>query len=297
MMSWQQKFFRASNYFVSFLIFALPLRVRYFLGDLVGILWFDIFRIRRQVIIDNIEIVFPGLPEAQKIQIGRTSVCNLGRSFIEFLTLQQIDENWLRENVVITGLEKVREIEKRQQGILLLSLHVGNGDMACTILSLAGVKIHLISKKFNVRWLNEFWFGVRSKFGTQFIEAHGKRTSFDILKALSKGEHVIFVLDQYMGRPEGIPTTFFGRKTGTAYGLALFHMKTQSPVLPIYTLRGEDLKTYIHFGDEITYEEQADRDQTIHYMTEKYNRCLEKIILQHPKQWMWVHRRWKKIRE
>lgn len=268
-----------------------------FFGDCIGFLWFDVVRLRRKIVLGNLDIVFPNKPREEKVRIGRKSLFNLGRSFVEFLTLPQIDAKWVEENFVVVGAEKVDAYQKANQGVLLLSLHMGNGDMACSMLSLLGFKLHLISKKFKVKWLNDYWFGVRSKMGTFFIDAHGKRTSFDILKALSKGEHVIFVLDQYMGRPEGIPTEFFGQRTGTAYGLSLFHAKTQAPVIPIYTLRGEDLKTYVYFGDEITLEDLGDREETLRYMTEKYNRVLEDIILKTPEQWMWVHRRWKKIRE
>ncbi|MGE0633838.1 MAG: lysophospholipid acyltransferase family protein [Pseudobdellovibrionaceae bacterium] len=277
--------------------FVLPARVRYFFGDCIGILWFDILRLRRKIVLDNIKIVFPNSTENQRVTMGRQSLFHVGRSFMEFLTLPQLDKKWAEQNVVIVDAEKVREYEKKKEGILFLSLHLGNGDMACAMLATLGYKLHLISKKFKVKWLNDYWFGVRQQMGTHFIEAHGKRTSFDILKALSKGEHVIFVLDQYMGRPEGIPTQFFGRRTGTAYGMALFHAKTKAPVIPIYTMRGEDLKTYIYFGDEIKLEDRGDRDETIRYMTEKYNRALEEIILKKPEQWMWVHRRWKTIRE
>jgi KDO2-lipid IV(A) lauroyltransferase len=103
-----------------------------------------------------------------------------------------------------------------------------------------------------------------------------------------------------MGRPYGIETTFFGRKTGTAYGLALFALKTKAPVLPLYTYRDEKFRTHLVFGEEIKLREPQntstaqDRDLQILQMTQEYNTVIERIVTEHPDQWMWVHRRWKR---
>ena len=125
------------------------------------------------------------------------------------------------------------------------------------------------------------------------IDPHGTRTPFEVLKAIGKNECVIFVLDQFMGKPYGIENTFFGRKTGTAYGLALFAIKTGSPVLPLYTYRDEKLRTHMVFLEEIPLEKIEDRDLQIKVMTQKYTDKIEEIVRQKPGQWMWVHRRWK----
>ena len=97
-----------------------------------------------------------------------------------------------------------------------------------------------------------------------------------------------------MGKPYGIETTFFGRKTGTAYGLALFAMKSKAPVIPVYAYRDEDLKTHVVFEEEIQVENIEDKDLQIRVMTQKYNDRVESIVRRHREQWMWVHRRWKK---
>jgi KDO2-lipid IV(A) lauroyltransferase len=31
--------------------------------------------------------------------------------------------------------------------------------------------------------------------------------------------------------------------------------------------------------------------------TKRFNEVLERIILRHPEQWIWMHKRWKKIRQ
>ncbi len=277
---------------LSAMLFCLPRWARFAIGDFLGLLWFDVFRIRRNIVLSNLALAFPTWTHSERVRVGRQSLCNMGRSFIEILTLPSIDESWVRDNVVFEGFENLPEDPK---GYFFLTLHLGNGDLACSMLPYRGLKVHLISKKFKIRWLNDFWFKIRSERGTEFIEPHGKDTAFKILKALKAKEIVIFVLDQFMGKPYGVKTRFFGVETGTAYGLALFALKTEAPVYPIYTWRDTQGKTRIRVEAPIEAPEETDRDVTIQLMTQKFNDKLETFIQRHPEQWMWVHRRWKEF--
>lgn len=68
--------------------------------------------------------------------------------------------------------------------------------------------------------------------------------------------------------------------------------------MPVYTYRDEELKTHVVFEEpvntEIVMENKQDKDLQIKRMTQKYNDRVENIVREHPEQWMWIHRRWKK---
>ena len=98
-----------------------------------------------------------------------------------------------------------------------------------------------------------------------------------------------------MGKPYGVETEFFGIKTGTAYGLALFAQKTNRPVMPLYSYWGKDgklnirLKPAVDLSGLIT--DDNERNKVV--ITNQFNREIENIIKDHPEHWMWVHKRWK----
>jgi len=276
---------------VSFWIFPKPLRWAF--GVFLGTLWFDVFQVRRFTVLKNLTIAFPDESFKERRRIARLSMYNLCYNFIEFCLMPLMTRRWLARNVVFHGMENFERAKAKGKGVLLFSLHIGNGDVGTAALSLAGLRIHVISKKFKNAFLNQLWFGVREKMGTRFMEPHGRSVPFDILKACKQNEAVIFVIDQFMGRPFGIETTFFGRKTGSASGLAVFALKTKAPVLPVYTYRDAQLRTHVVFEEEVQVEKIEDKDLQIRLMTQKYNDRVESIIRRHPEQWMWVHRRWK----
>ncbi|PWU13739.1 MAG: lipid A biosynthesis lauroyl acyltransferase [Bdellovibrio sp.] len=283
-------FFKA----LAYIVIGLPFSWRWGLARGLTFLWWDVFRFRRFTLYRNVTIVFPQDSHDERIRLIRQGLTHLGYTTLEVLTIPAISESWVDRNVVFEGGENYERARALNKGILFLSLHLANGDLGATALSLKGHPFHLISKRFRVGFLNRIWWKMREEKGTHFIDAHASENAFAILKALRSKQEVCFVLDQFMGRPFGLETTFFGRPTGTAYGLALFAAKTHAPVVPTYTYRGTDLKTHVVFAPPVEFEEVADKDLQMKRMTQKYNGVLEDIIRTHPEQWMWVHRRWKK---
>lgn len=276
------------------LVHRLPRRVKWGASQVLGFLWWDVLRLRRFTLYRNITIAFPNASKEERIRMIKESLVHLGYTFIEVMTLPAINKEWVNENVLFEGIENYQKAKAKGKGVLLLSLHLANGDLGATALSLQGFPLHLISKKFKLKWLNDMWWKMRAEKGTRFIDAHKGENAFHILKALRAKEDIVFVLDQFMGRPYGIPTKFFGVDTATAYGLALFAAKTKAPVVPVYVFRTKDLETHLMFGREVELIPEEDKDLQMTKMTQKYNEVLEDIIRAHPEQWMWVHRRWKK---
>lgn len=268
-----------------------------FLGWPLGILWFDILRIRRRVVLDNLKLAFPDWDEKKRIRVGRHAVCQMTGNFFEVLLIPAITLEWIRKNTVFEGETHLQQALAQGNGIYALSLHIGNGDIGAGVLAKLGYRVHLISKVFKNKTINNLWFYVRRSGGIEFINAHGMKTPFEILKAIKTNETVIFVNDQFMGKPFGIETTFFGRTTGTAFGLALFYYKTRSPVIPTYAYEGEDGKVHVVIEPPLKLEQliSEDKEQTYARITQEINNQLERIIRAHPEQWMWVHRRWKTI--
>ncbi|MFS4460385.1 lysophospholipid acyltransferase family protein [Bdellovibrio sp. HCB2-146] len=289
------------NFFVqlfSFISKFLPRPLLRFTGLWAGVLWFDVFRFRRKIVLDNLTIAFPEWDEQKKVQVGRQSLYNMSYNFPELFAIPHMDQAWLDKYAVFEGWENVEKARAAGKGVFFLTLHLGNGDVAANAIEMKGQPIYMITKRFKTKWFDDLWFAMRGAKGVKYIDAHGTNNAFEILKALKKNGAVVFVLDQFMGRPFGIETTFFGKKTGTAYGLALFVQKTKAPVIPIYTYEGNDGKLHIVTEPEMDLSSylSEDKDQAILQITQAFNNKLETIIRKYPEQWMWVHRRWKDFR-
>jgi KDO2-lipid IV(A) lauroyltransferase len=280
---------------LGYVFFRLPRPFVRWLGAGLGVLWFDILRFRRKIVLENLDLAFPHWSKEQKIRVGRKSVYQLGSQFAEFFTIPFLNQAWLSQSTVITGEEHLQKALAQNKGVFLLSMHLGHGDVGVSLISMSGHPVYVISKVFKTKWFNDLWFRIRKGQGVQFIEPHGSGTPFAILKALKSNACVVFVLDQFMGKPFGVETSFFGHKTGTAYGLALFYLKTKSPVVPVYTYEGDDGRVHLVYEPALELASFVSEDQntSIQLMTQYFTDQIENCVRKYPEQWMWVHRRWK----
>lgn len=266
-------------------------------GALLGFLWIDFLRVRKKVVLENLRLAFPEKSEADRLLIARRSVYNMGYNFAEFFAIPGMDKEWRQHNIVFHGLEHIQQAQAENKGVFILGMHLGNGDIIANAIASDVTPLVLITKVFKNKILNDIWFSIRGYHGVKYIDAHGSNNAFEILKALKQKSAVVFVLDQFMGRPFGIPTQFFGKRTGTAYGLALFVQKTKAPVIPVYSYDGEDGKIHIVFLPKVDTGSLMtdDKDETTARMTQKFTDIIEDCVRRHPEHWMWVHRRWKNI--
>ncbi|MCB0411699.1 MAG: lysophospholipid acyltransferase family protein, partial [Bdellovibrionales bacterium] len=272
-----------------FLLF--PIKLRFFFGDLLGRLWFDVFRIRRKVVLSNLQIAYPHLTEKERVRLGRKSLFHLGRDLMEYPELPFLNLAKVKSRFVVEGEHHLQEALQLKKGVCLLTLHLGNGDLGIAALSMLGYPISLLSKEFKARWLNDLWFGMRARLGTQFIPP--RNSSYAVLKALKKGRVVMFVQDQYMGPPQGVKTTFFGQETGTGLGLATIAWRAGCPVVPVYTLRQGPHRHLIHFDKPVEMAVGINPDESLKIFTQRCNDILEQYVRRCPEQWMWIHKRWK----
>jgi len=262
------------------------------LGRLLCFLWFDLFRIRRQTAIANVKLAYPEKTSAQVRALARESLYHMCLTVVDFCSFSFLKPADLEAMFQWEGLEHLEAALAQGKGVFAMSLHLGNGDLGAVGLAQKDFPVHIISKIFKSQWLNDFWFGARKKLGVRFIPP--RKSTYEILKALKAKEVVIFVLDQYTGPPNGILTQFFGHDTGTAVGLALFAQRSGAPVLPVYTYRKDVHRHVIRIEPPIAMEEKDTKEETLRAATQSYNDVIESIVRQHPEQWMWIHRRWKK---
>ena len=275
----------------AYLVYILPLPIRDFLGRCIGVFWFDILRIRRSTAISNLMRAYPEMTRKEATKVGRQSLIHMGYNIMEIFSFPFLDKKQVMSRYHSPDVSIISQAFKKGRGVMMLSAHVGNGDMGSAVLSYSGFPVHLVSKEFSSGWLNDFWFKARQKHGTKFIPP--KRSAYEILKALKKNEMVIYVLDQYTAPPNGIVTEFFGIKTGTAFGPALLAQRSGAVVIPACSYRNKFGDDGLLIGKPIAFEEKETKEETLRHNTQNYCDAIEKLIRAHPEQWMWIHRRWK----
>lgn len=285
-------FLKTIMYVISWFFCLIPRRGHLVIANTLGIIWFDILKFRRKVVLDNLNKAFPKASNEWRIHVGRKSVQNLCLSILDYFVLMHLNKKNLHKIIEFQDMHYMDEQLRKKVGVLAMSLHMGTIDLAPAGLALKGYPLSITLKKINNPSVNAFIEDLRKSKGVNALA--DRRNPFEIFRAIKRNDLTVFVMDQYMGRPHGILIKFFGLDAGTASGLAGFSLKTGLPVIPMYNFRLANGKIVIRSEPPLMPETiSEDFDENIRYNTQKYNDKIEEIVKRHPEQWMWVHRRWK----
>lgn len=267
--------------------------------SVLGQFVYKFFPYKRQVIMDNINRVYGAqLNNLQKKRLATSYYSHLLQSFKEAIQLRFIKEETLRQQVEVRGYEKMLAVVDQGKGVLVLTGHFGNWEVA----PIGGVlnfkkfqgQFHFIRRTLSIKFIERSLFKQYYCAGLNVIP---KKNSLDkVCAALEKNHAVIFVLDQHasLANRDGIAVEFFGEKAGTYRSLATLSRYTGVPVIPAAGYRLPNGKHVLEFYDPIPWKEyEGSISNALYYNTLAYNQALERIILAHPEQWNWMHRRWK----
>jgi Kdo2-lipid IVA lauroyltransferase/acyltransferase len=281
---------------ISYILNWIPNGVFAMSSRILGFVLFRIIRFRRDIVLSNLRLAFG--PEKSEAEIVRIAEQNY-QHYIQSLTevLQSI--SWGKEQYLhktsLRGLEHIEPLMREKKGGVFLGAHLGNWEFAVATAAVNGVPVDVVVKKAKSRIGQMFLDVYRNRFGVGiFFET---QTVKEILSSISGGRFTVFILDQFMGPPIGVPVHFFGKEAGTAAGLALFCEKRDIPVFPAYNYRDSTGRICTVIEPQIKYGPLSeDRDTRIYQRTQTYNEVIESLVRRHPEQWLWLHRRWKEFR-
>jgi lauroyl/myristoyl acyltransferase len=176
----------------------------------------------------------------------------------------------------------------------VLSGHFGNWEVALPVAmdnfpQWCG-RFHVLRRPLP-RWLDGLVARRMRKSGLGVLPKRGSLQT--ILDRLAARDAVVFIMDQHAGARDGVLVDFFGSPAWTFRSLALIALRTGAPVVPAALWLEGDGSHVLRFEQALPALEGGGADEAIAANTRLYNAALERIILRHPEQWFWMHRRWK----
>lgn len=257
-----------------------------------GWLLWHVVRLRRRVIEENLAIAFPDATPAQlaAIATGMWEHLLVMVAEVAHAPRKLHRTNW-REFTEMPQLQEMTQLLMARRPLVILTGHIGNFEMGGYILGMHGFPSHAIARRldnpFLDRWINQF----RGATGQHMLDKTG---SGPAIAEIMDGNGTIGLLgDQYAG-DGACWVDFFGKPAATHKAVGLFTLGGQAPTAVCASLRlGKPLHIQMTLADHV---DPADPDcpvRTIPEVIGWYTAELEKLVRHDPRQYWWVHRRWK----
>jgi Kdo2-lipid IVA lauroyltransferase/acyltransferase len=268
----------------------LPLSTRDAIARFVGTLAYTL-GIRLKVALDNLAHALPEKSEAERRAIAKGAYLTMARVVLESIaTGERLHPGW--EQDPIQGEEAFRRLRAHVdtgRGALLATAHFGNWETLGEMLIRRGVPLNALVRPLKGA-LNTRIAETRLRVGAGLI--YPKGAIQESHAALLRGESVYMLLDQALPAKAAVFVPFFGRLASTTPALAVAAQRTGMPVFVVMGIRDAAGRVQMHVEGPIEPPAPGTPEPfTVH--TARVTAALERVIRQHPEQWLWLHRRWK----
>jgi KDO2-lipid IV(A) lauroyltransferase len=275
----------------------LPFRVSLKAGEALGALLFFLWADRRKVAVENLRsvvsrgaITLSSSPEAEI----RKNFRNLGKSFVEVLKIYYGLGDHIVDSVEIRGAENFRRASEKGAGVIMITGHCGNWELGALAFSVKLARTQIVARPVDNPFLNRLVERTRERYGNSIIRKKGALKK--ILLSLKKNEVVGILMDQSVLSSEGVLADFLGKKDYTMKTPAVIARKMGSPVIPAF-IRRVNGGHVIEIGEEIVPDSSEDSALAVFNDTVHFSAAIEEYIRKNPSEWLWIHRRWKRLAE
>ncbi|MBP6603584.1 MAG: 4'-phosphopantetheinyl transferase superfamily protein [Verrucomicrobiales bacterium] len=261
---------------------------------------YHLFPLRRKVVMENLRRVFgETVAEPQIVEIAQAFYGHLVKFLLEFLRLPFLSDQKKADLIRIEGSEHLIQAREQGKGVLLLAGHFGNWEVS-TVAGMSQYKeyhglFNFIRRPLKPKWFNDLVMRRFQKAGFGTLDKSGSLD--EILDLLERNHIVVSIFDQFTIQKYGIPSEFFGHPAHTFKSLSVLAQFTGAPVIPSSSWREPDGTHVLRFEPPVDVLTEGRTRDIIGKNTKRFNEVLERIILRHPEQWIWMHKRWKKVGE
>jgi KDO2-lipid IV(A) lauroyltransferase len=268
------------------LLHFLSLAVQARLGAGLGSFLYALARRRRNVVLTNLRLCYPELPNDRREQIARDHFRAFGRSLLEHGILWWGAKTDVQNLVRIEGLEHWRDVTDRP--VILLAPHFIGLDMGGIRLA-AEFRLNSVYSRQKSAAADAIFIHGRTRFGqtTLFARQDGIRP---MIRSLKSGEPFYYLPDMDLGARDSVFAPFFGVQAATITGLSRIAALAGAVIVPCITRQlpggaGYVVKLYPAWRDFPSGDPVAD--------ARRMNAFIEDRVREMPEQYYWLHKRFK----
>jgi KDO2-lipid IV(A) lauroyltransferase len=271
---------------------ALPRNfARFFAASVTRLLFFLQPKLQKTAEL-NLRLAFPDWTDAQRSDVTRKMVRNLGWMAAEFARFPRLRKENIEGVVILEGPENFLEGQRRGKGVLYLTGHIGAWELSSFAHALYGYPLHYIARPLDNQRLDALVNQYRCSSGNKPIFKN--ESARVMLKVLKDSGTVGILADQNTMPEEGVFVDFFGKPACATTGLARVALHTGAAVVPGYAYWDETIQKYrLRFAPPVELVRTSDTERDVFENTQRFAKVIEEIVQKHPDQWVWVHKRWK----
>ena len=272
----------------SLIVNLLPLPILIWLGRNLGTLIYRIGGSRRRIAEKNIELCYPELSPEERDTLVLNTIQETAVAIFESGAAWFWPDWRFKGKYTLTGQEHIRKAKENGKGVLFLGIHFTTIEIGASIVNLNfPISGFYRPHKNAVYEYLQASGRIRRNANSTVIPNNDVR---GIIKTLRNAQIINYAPDQDYGRDRSVFAPFFGIDAATVKAPSQLSTAGRAEVIPWVTRRDPETNKYIiEILPSITQELNIGEYQDALTI----NQFIEKQVRLNPKQYLWVHRRFK----
>ncbi len=247
---------------------------------------------RSQVVEENLAQAFPQQSKAWVADTAKSAFRHVGREWLSVPYVSRRGLGEVRRRVIeFEGQDVLRTAYEEGRGVVIVSGHFGNWDLAGSALAAFGFPVDAVMQ------------GMRNPYVTPLVQRYRRGLGMGLIdrakpwkrfrESLNEGRLVAFVADQDAGS-EGVFLPWFGKSASTHRVPALLALRTGAPFL-VGGAHRVGRREYHGWLVRLEHPEGGDIRAQVLELTRRWVEELERRVRLYPDQYFWHHKRWKTL--
>lgn len=279
-------------WFVFRVLGRLPLPVLYWIAEIVGSAGYALAPSARRNVWDNLRHVMPDAPKSRLRQTAKAVFRNVAYYYADLAQLSRMDiDCFFRERLIYRGIEEhIRPNLQKGRGVVMLSAHIGNAEMAGQGLVPLNIPCFAVTEPVKPERLSRMLNSIRMTHGVEFMPV-GVPSAKRIVRTLRDGGTVALMGDRDISGPKML-LPFFGEEAWMPTGPVEVALRTGAAIVPSFSSRRGRYVIDADAEPPIEIERTDNLEADVRTAMLEYISRLEARLRAEPDQWMVLERIW-----
>ena len=247
----------------------------------------------RKIIAKNLSIAFGDTLSKEQIKdISLSAFANLVDTTLGIIERDGMKKSDVVKNVKFEGDEIVQKYIDSNKKIIFITGHQSNWELLSQSIAIHfGITLVGVGRKLDSEVMDKILKENREQFNVEMVYKKGAMKG--CIKSLSQNKAVGILIDQALGRDISIDVKFFGKDTTHTPIASILSRKFDIDLIPAF-ISTDDYKNYIvKVYEPIKSIKTDNQERDLSILTQAQANAMEIAIREHPKEWFWMHKRWK----
>lgn len=270
----------------------LPLGTLYVVADITAALAYRLAPRARANVWDNLRYVMPDAPKSKVRKAAKQVFRSAAYYYADFAHMPRMDlQQFFDERLVFHNVrETLLPVLASGQGVVMLSAHIGNAELAMQGMIPLGAKMVAVTEPIEPAQLSRMMNRIRSSHGHEFLPV-GFAGVKRLIKGLRDGKALALMGDRDIEGPR-MRLPFFGQETWMPTGPIELAFRTGSPIFPSFSARRGRFGLEAWLEPAIEIERTDDFQADVRAAALEYIARLEARLRENPGEWLVLERIW-----